>query len=358
MTIMLFNLALVYAASLYARLLSHPVALTDAGVRYRPSALPALIAAVSLALVAGLRNNIGDTSTYMYSYKTGFFSWATIDYSKDFGFNILQLLLKQLSSDPQLLILVTGVATSGLIAWILFRYSTMYELSLYVFITSGAFTTSMNGIRQYLAAAIIFAGTKYMLNGDWKRFFLVVLVASTFHRSALLLLPVYFLVRGPAWTKKTLLMACGAVLIVLGFNQFMGALFTVIADTPYGHYSTFSEGGASAIRVVVAAAPVLIAFFGRQRLKSLAPELDPIVNLSLLNALVMLIATQNWIIARFSIYFGLYPLLLIPWVVKLFREKDRKLVYYLILMFYLLFFLYENLISFGGFEYNSRYLVF
>jgi len=358
MTVMLLNLALVYAASLYARLLSRPAALAETGVRYRPSFLPALVAALSLTLVAGLRNNIGDTFFYMHSYQIETFTWATIDYSKDFGFNILQLLLKQISGDPQLLVFATALFTSGTIAWVLYRYSRMYELSLYLYITTGAFTTSMNGIRQFLAAAIIFAGTKYLLNGDWKRFCLLVLFASTIHRSALILLPIYFMVRRPAWTRQSFLLIGAAVLIVLGFNQFMGTLFTVIGDTPYGHYSTFSEGGANAMRVLVAAAPLAIAFYGRERLKSLAPELDPIINMALINALFMLIATQNWIFARFSIYFGLYQLLLIPWTVKLFREKDRKLVYYLILIFYFLYFMYECLISYGGLNYGSRYLVF
>lgn len=358
MTVMLANLALVYLASLYSRFLARPVPLGEYGLHSRPSFLPALVAALSLGLVAGLRNNIGDTFSYMHSYRTGTFSWATIDYSKDFGFNILQLLLKQISGDPQLLIFVTGMLTTGLIVWVLYRYSRMYELSLYLYITSGMFTTSMNGIRQFLAAAIIFAGTKYVLNGDWKRFFLLVLLASTVHRSALIMLPIYFMVRRPSWTKQTFLFIGGAVLIVLGFNQFMGTLFTVLSDTQYGHYSTFSEGGASFIRVIVAAWPLVLAFYGREKLKSLSPKLDPVINLSLINALFMLIATQNWIFARFSIYFGLYQLLLIPWIIQVFREKDRKLIYYLLLIFYLLYFLYECLVSFGGFYYGSRYLVF
>ncbi|WP_058301192.1 EpsG family protein [Gorillibacterium timonense] len=358
MTVMLINLVLVYVASLYARFLARPVSLGEYGLRNRPSFLPALVAALSLTLVAGLRNNIGDTFTYMHSYRYGIFTWETIDYSKDFGFNIMQLLLRQISGDPQLLIFVTAAITTCLIAWILYHYSRMYELSLYLYITTGMFTTSMNGIRQFMAAAIIFAGTKYVMNGDWKRFFLLVLLASTVHRSALVLLPIYFLVRKPAWTKQTFLLIGVAVLIVLGFNQFMGTLFTVLADTQYSHYSTFSEGGASYIRVLIAAGPLTVAFYGREKLKSLAPKLDPIINLSLINALFLLIATQNWIFARFSIYFGLYQLLLIPWIIKVFREKDQKLVYYLILLFYLFFFLYECIIAYGGLNYGSRYLVF
>ena len=47
----------------------------------------------------------------------------------------------------------------------------MIELSLYVYIASGMYLVSMNGVRQYLTAAIIFTATKYILDGNWKDIF-------------------------------------------------------------------------------------------------------------------------------------------------------------------------------------------
>ena len=59
--------------------------------------------------------------------------------------------------------------------------------------------------------------------------------------------------------------------------------------------------------------------------------------MSLLGLVFMIISTQNWIFARFSIYFGLYQLILISWIIKLFTEKDQKLIYYAILVFYFIY---------------------
>ena len=59
----------------------------------------------------------------------------------------------------------------------------MIELSLYVYITGGLFLVSMNGIRQLLAAAIAFTATKYLIDGNWIKYFLIVLFASLFHQS-------------------------------------------------------------------------------------------------------------------------------------------------------------------------------
>ena len=68
-----------------------------------------------------------------------------------------------------------------------------------------------------LAAAIIFTATKYLINGNWIKYFLIVLFASTFHQSALILIPIYFFVRYKAWSKATLLLLVFSVVIVIGY---------------------------------------------------------------------------------------------------------------------------------------------
>jgi transmembrane protein EpsG len=205
----------------------------------------------------------------------------------------------------------------------------------------------MNGVRQYLTAAIIFTATKYILDGNWKKYFLIVLFAATFHQSALVLIPIYFVVRRKAWSTITFILLLLAVLIVIGFNQFAEAFFATIGDTQYGHYKDFQEGGANILRVAVEATPLILAFIGRHKLRELFPKSDYIVNMALLGLVFMIISTQNWIFARFSIYFGLYQLILISWVIKVFIEKDQKLIYYAVILCYFIYFVYEHVITLG-----------
>ena len=192
-----------------------------------------------------------------------------------------KLFLYQISDDPQLLIFTTALITNVLIVITLYKYSRMIELSLFVFIASGIYTVSMNGIRQSMAAAIIFAATKYILDGNFKKFLLVILLAATIHQTALIFIPIYFIVRRKAWTKDTYILLGLGVLLAAGFSEFSESLFSAIEDTQYSHYSNFDEGGASLLRVVVSAVPLVIAFFGKDKLRELWPESDYIVNLSL-----------------------------------------------------------------------------
>lgn len=356
MNILLLSLLVVFLCAWMARYFS--VSITgDFGYRkVQPNKLMAAAAAISLVLVSGLRNNIGDTVFYMHAYKINTFTWETIFQSKDYGFGILQMLLKQVSEDPQILIFVTALVTNIIIVIVFYKHSRLFEISLYVYIASGAFIVSMNGVRQFLAAAIVFAVTKSLLDGKWKTYMLVVILASFIHQSALVMIPLYFIVRRKAWTGLTLIMLSLSILIVLGFHQFSELLFTAIKDTQYSEYQSFDEGGANLIRVLVNTVPLIIGYFGRRKLRDIFPESDIIVNLTLIGLILMIISTQNWIFARLSIYFSLYQLLLFGWVVKVFREKDQKLIYVGVILFYFLYFYYENIIILG-IRYSSKYLV-
>jgi len=357
MTIMWMNLAAVFMLALAARYFSVPLALPAAMHRpASPNRLIAAAAALTLVLVAGLRNNIGDTFAYAHSYRTMDFNMQTVLQSRDIGFNLFQMLLKQLSDDPQLLIFVTALLTNWTIVLVMCRYSKLLEISLYVYIASGAFTVSMNGMRQYLTAAIVFAATKFLMDGSWKRYMAVILFASLFHQSALVLIPIYFVVRRKAWTGATFALLGIAVLVVAGFNEFQDVLFAALKDTNYGHYKEFSEGGANILRVIVDAIPLFIAYLGRDKLRQLFPKSDIIVNLSIIGAVLMIIASQNWLFARMAIYFSLYQMILISWIILLFRRQDRPLVYLGILGFYFAFYFYETVITFG-LVYRSDYLI-
>lgn len=345
MTILLINLSLVFLLSFFARYLAVIPAGTYIPATIRPNRIFMLGTMLCFVLVSGLRSNIGDTYFYKHSFETNDFTWDYVQSQKDVGFGILQMLLKTYSGNPQILIFTTAAITNILIILVLYKYSRMFELSTYVYITSGLFLVSMNGLRQFLAAAIAFAATKYLIERSWIKYFLVVGLASTLHLSALVLIPIYFFVKYRAWSKATLVLLSFALLIVLGFEWFSSVFFSTIKDSHYAEYQNFQEGGASFLRVVVTAVPILVAYIGKEKLRKLFPESDFIVNLSLIALAVMLISTQNWIFARLAIYFQLYQLVLVGWIVKLFRDREQRFVYLGIIICYLLYYYYESVIS-------------
>lgn len=354
MTVLWINFFTVFMTSLFARYFS--TSLTSEVTYIKPNKFLIFISIASLVIVSGLRNNIGDTGYYILGYVSkSQLTLSDIEFEGEFGFVILQILLHQISSDPQIFIFTIALITNLLIVLVLYKYSRMIELSLFVYIAFGMFTVSMNGVRQFLAAAIIFAATKYILNGNWRKFIVIVLLASTIHKSALILIPIYFIVRREAWTKVTFLLLLSSVIITMGYNKFSEVLFSIMEETQYGNYSDSSYEGANILRVAVTIVPIIIAFLGREKLRELWPQSDYIVNLSIIGLIFMVVATQNWIFARFHIYFGLYNLILISWIIVLFSKNNRKFIYFSMLILFLIYFYYEQVITLN-LVYKSNFL--
>jgi len=346
MTLLWINLLLVFTFAFFARYFASPVYADGFIHSMRPNKLLIFGSIATLVLVAGLRSNIGDTFFYKHIFTSNDFTWEYVLSEKDVGFGVLQMVLKNyFSEDPQIMIFTAALITNVLIVLVLYNYSRMVELSLYVYITGGLFLVSMNGIRQLLAAAIAFVAIRYLIKRNFFKYATVVVLASLFHQSALILLPVYFLVRYKAWSKTTAVLILFSVLIVIGYEAFTSLLFSAIEDTQYANYDSFAEGGANILRVAVEAAPLFIAYLGREKLRSIFPNSDLIVNMALIGIVFMVIATQEWIFARLSIYFQLYQLILISWLPALFREKDQKFVYLTIIGCYFGYYFYENVIT-------------
>ena len=148
-----------------------------------------------------------------------------------------------------------------------YKYKSYLELQLYLYMASGYFTVTMNGIRQCLAAALVFVCNKFIVNGDFKKYLIFVLLISLFHGSALIMIPIYFIVRQKAWSKNVVKLIFLACIGVIFYDSFSEVLFKALQNTQYGHYSEFQEGGSSIIRTIVNAVPVILAYIKRDELK-------------------------------------------------------------------------------------------
>lgn len=346
MELLWLNLIIVFVMSLLARYFANVEYTTSLTYYPKPHKVFLFGALVSLVTISGLRSNIGDTPAYKRAFETKDFTVDFVLGEKDIGFGFLQMFLKNfISEDPQILLFVSALITNILIVLVLYHYSRFIELSLFIYITGGLFLVSMNGVRQVLAASIAFVAIKYLMNGNFIKYTVIIVFASLFHQSALILIPFFFLVRFKAWSKATIALLILAVASVIGYEQFSKLLFKVIEDTQYGDYKSFDEGGANVLRAAVKAVPIVIAYLGRDKLKEIMPNSDYIVNMSLIGFMFMLISTQNWIFARFSIYFELYLLILVSWVIKLFRKQDQKLVYFGMITCYLAYYYFESVVS-------------
>ena len=154
-----------------------------------------VIVALILVFLSGLRSGIGDTPFYKHSYELLVQNPNQFKFDGDFALNLLSLFLMQISTDPQILIFTVALITNILNVIMFNKYRSYLKLQVYMYITSGYYITTMNGLRQCLAAALLFACTQLIIKGKFIPYCICVILISTFHESALMMIPIYFVVR-------------------------------------------------------------------------------------------------------------------------------------------------------------------
>lgn len=152
-------------------------------------------------LMAGYRTCGTDTLQYIYSYvKTIDYSWEKIFEmisERGEGGHIILTKLLGYFSHPRIYLAVYGFIT----VFFVYKATTYLKpdsVALVMFLYYLVFfVNSFNGMRQYVAIAISAYSLKFVFERKPISFVLLILLASTFHTSVLLVLPVYFL-----WQKK------------------------------------------------------------------------------------------------------------------------------------------------------------
>lgn len=321
---------------------------------YRGPIAPWVLVFGYLALLSGMRSGMNDTSVYISSFLNAPSSWdafvsslrGDIRYS---GTNAIAVLFKMLvSSDYHIWFLAWAVIESCLFVNVLRRESVSFQDACFFFFTSTLYYNYFSMMRQWMAVAILFWGSRYLRDDKMIKYFIVIIVASIFHTSALIMIPVYFLVRGEAWSGKQMLMIAAFSLMMLFLNPVLSSLEAATEGTTYDYvFSTMnSDSGSSIVRAFIAAVPVILAYMNRSRLDS--PMMNICVNMSVINLLLNILAsaTSGLYIIRLSTYLDVYNAILYPYLLNIACGKDKSLVKPGFYVAYLAFYVYQ--MSHGG----------
>lgn len=268
-----------------------------------------------------------------------FQNWWT---DKGPGFTLIEVIIKQIfGNNRDAFRIVFALMQSIPLVLIYRKYSEDYVFSIFLFIAMGNYNGwMMNGLRQFLAACIIFAATPLLIKKKIVPTLLIVFLAMTIHSSAMMMLPIAIVVWFEPWKKG----------ILISFIVFVVALFVFVNTTDMLSEEILkNDDGANPIRIVISAIPVVIAFIGRKKIAAANnPLINICVNMSVFTMLMYFVATfTNGIgTGRLPIYTGVFNLILIPYLAKnVFDEKISKNIKLFFVLFYTAYFFYSVFIG-------------
>ena len=323
---------------------------------YRVSKGFAIFSFAPVIWMATFRSWIGDTEAYRRSFVAlpdtlyGLFTHLPT-VSKDAGFTFFSGLIKCVINNNDILYFFILAAIQGLILVYVYRkYSIDYVFSIFLFIASTDYISWMfNGLRQFMAVTIMFAATTLMLEKKWGRVLVIILLASTMHQSALLMIPIVFIAQGRPWNKKSIAFLLVVLVSVAFVDQFTNILDYIMQETQYASmvsdWTEWGDDGTNFIRVLVYAVPTILSVIGYKQIRQANdPVINFCTNMSIVSTGLYIVSmvTSGIFIGRLPIYASLYNYILLPWEIEnIFTKQSTKLVRLTAIMAYIGFYLYQ-----------------
>ncbi len=313
----------------------------------------AVIAFLPIFLLASMGPAISDTPLYLSSFESlpdnlqeliGYFE----EDATGRGFTIFGVLIKSIfGNNIQVYRLALASIHSIPLIFIFRKYCDDYLMSIFLFVASGCHIAyMMNGIRQFMAVVIIFAVTPWIIQRRYLPSVLVILLAATIHTSALIMLPVLFIVTGKAWNGRTVLFFLAIIVLMGILSRNIGFMDFLLQGTEYEGavemWQSLGDDGTNPIRVLINALPMVLAFLGRRFImEDDIPIIHVCANMSVITTGLYLISmiTSGVMLGRLPIYTSLYNYILLPYLIQaMYTKQTSRVLKIIMIACYLLFY--------------------
>lgn len=300
---------------------------------------------IMLFLVSAFRYNVGTD----YEHYGNIFQWVLNGYDVyvESGFKILNIFVQRVLNMD----VIAVYFISSLIIIISFAKSIKENVSsqywfigIFIFIGSGIYFASFNLIRQYIAIAIIVAGMPLLIKRRYIKYSILVLIASTFHTSVLIVeFFIVFLIvfRNKKNTKILWYIYIVSILcMIIDIRNIFNIFSMIIPDRWLWYLNSdfLLEKNTSAILKQIVP-NITIIFLLRKRGCILKHNIN--ADVYILGYFMFVIITNCFfgvlLLLRLSNYFDFYLIYCVPLIIEFWRYKENKrLTMWIFILYYLL----------------------
>lgn len=314
-----------------------------------------IVGVVIFAYVTGQRFAFGDTLSYMSSFENANTTvpdvLSNFQFGKEHLFLLIKVFIKQyISVEPRVFIEIISFITIVPLLYFYFNYSGDLKFAFLLFVLSGCWEHSMNGLRQYLACTIMLMALPLLYKRKWYLYIPIVILAAQIHTSAYIFIVVYFIANKPAWGKFTKIMLVIGLFFLVTYpvtGSFMNNLF--VENTDYGEKYNTSDftNNVNMFRLAVMSVPVVVSFINRKNMIGKYKYYDIVFNMSLLCAMCTLIGMFSAVYARLNLYFEVFNVMLLVWNINdMVKQEKYKWIKSVCIVCFIAYFIYQMVFTY------------
>ena len=282
-------------------------------------------------------------------------NWVTL---REMSFSSLRIFMNESDMEPTYLLVVwclsrvfpsaqflfvfTGLLYSFAICRVVYLNSDKVMISMVMCICLGLYMFMIQGLRQAIAISICLLAIEACKNRKLVRFALLVLLASLFHRTAMVFLLVYF-IYGFALSAATKLIMLGSMGVLVALSPIIVRYGNEFLDREYGN--TAESGAVVAVLIYVIITVVAFFLLNEQNTEKKDSFFVWILILGMSFYIMRYFGAQA--LERISFYFIIGQAIVLPAAINKLEYKSRNVVYLAVCLLSIPLFLYRLIASYG-----------
>lgn len=282
--------------------------------------------AVMLFIMGCRDNSLGSVDTYHYysrmEYAISCGTWEGF-YNPDLyetGFQVFMFILSRFFQHPQWILVLSSLFYIISIFYFIDHNSEEISLSTTIYISLGLMTFHLQGMRQAMAMCICLFAYEQAKKKRFLKFLLLVLLATTFHQTAIIFIFIYWLVKLKLNRRNVFLVAIIS-LAAIAFSAPLVNFANMIFNEEYS--GAVDSGGliATAIYIITLIVCYIYYYSHEEDFRS------PLVFVMIIGTATYLMRYTGVMIAeRISFYFAFSQIALIPLATKIVKPRERIIV--------------------------------
>lgn len=217
------------------------------------------------------------------------------------------------------------------------------ELCILFYIILCCWHTSFNLVKQSAAAAILFCGFNFLRDRKLVDWIVTCLFAMLFHISAILMIPVYFLVDNKISKRKLVITIIVGIIVAISYDKlFEVMVFLKQNKGILSEYSSTKNNSVNILRIAVNCMPVLMYYFLADRNIGLDNDKDfsCAFNMSFLNAAINIASMGSIYLNRICCFTNIFNVLFIPMLFSKLK-KEYTFIKPICIILYTIFWTYD-----------------
>lgn len=291
-----------------------------------------------MVVFAGFRTISGGINDeYVYRKRVlkmvGTSLWYQLRQSREILDTIPNWIIANTIGDSQGILVWNALVTYSCFIYCIYKQCDNFELGILLLFLLNIVNVSFNTMQQMVATSVTMLGIPLLYKRKFKKYLIVVAVATLIHSSAVILIALYFIANMKPWSARFMGVAAGFVIVMAAFNRVAPGLFRTLGL--FDEYSGTYGSGVRGITVLVAFIPLAFALALKGYMPDDDSEFNCSINMCLVYAMIYLVSTQNVYVARFAMYLQPFLIIFFTKLITILR-KDRLsvIVYYVLILGY------------------------